>query len=88
VAIRKCNVFRTTIDRREERIGDVGNDHPDHFRGVTPETACQLAGLISHRLDRFQNTRALRFSNVGGVVEDMRDRTEGTPLPSWQFCAC
>src|SRR5208283_1540122 len=71
------HVFRAAHDTREERVGDVRNDHAENLGAIQAQTLSKGARLESKGTDRFQNAHAKLGSHRRSVVDNVGDSANG-----------
>ena len=78
VTVGKGNVFRAAYEGREERVGDIGDDHADEVGLDFAQTAGELTGLVTGKFHGFENALPQRLSDNRRAVENIGDGAERT----------
>src|SRR4029077_2986223 len=71
------NVFDAANDSGEKWVGDVGDDHAQHTGLISPQTAGQLAGVITEASDSLHDSSPQFLPNFGGPIDNVRHRADG-----------
>src|SRR5947207_3091077 len=82
------NVLYPAHHGREERIGDVGDDHSQHAGLVAPQAAPELTWLIIQTTNRMQHSFPQFFAHTGSPVDYMRDCADGNTCTFGDFPDC
>lgn len=63
------HLLHTERQTRVERVGEVGDDQPDHPAAAQPQTARRLVAPVAERLDGGEHALARRLADPGVVLE-------------------